>query len=142
MFKLIKFLFIAAFILGGWALAAASLHVVRTPAPEGRWWLPVQIQFMTKSEMGWKDTWVDTTKWTEADLAWHPDVVKRLDQTGRDFIVKQVKDRPAPAIPAETFPVSTPAKDVPDTAKDPKASPPVADDGKAKPRSIFDFSGK
>ena len=29
MFKLLKWTFIVAFIFGGWALAAASLHVVR-----------------------------------------------------------------------------------------------------------------
>ena len=29
--KLCKFVFLAAFVLGGWALAAASLHVVRHP---------------------------------------------------------------------------------------------------------------
>jgi hypothetical protein len=40
-FKLFKYLFLFAFIFGGWALAAASLHVVRAPVPADKpSWLP------------------------------------------------------------------------------------------------------
>ena len=67
-FKLCKFVFMVAFIFGGWTLAAASLHVVH--APGSMLWnkVPYNVRVVPKSNLNFKDTFVDTTKWTVADL--------------------------------------------------------------------------
>src|SRR5690606_24767307 len=58
--------------LGGWALAAASLYVVRTPEritvlPRDR------VEFLAIHKV-----FVDTRQWELADVADHPAVVRRL----------------------------------------------------------------
>lgn len=58
--------------LGGWALSAASLYVIRTPEkisilPRDR------VEFLSLHK-----TFVDTRNWQMADAAAHPAVVRRL----------------------------------------------------------------
>jgi hypothetical protein len=126
-FKLFKYTFLLAFIFGGWALAAASLHVVRAPGTMVYGYLPANVQVMTKNALTFKDTWVDTTKWTVADVDSHPDFVGRLEQTNKADLVKQAKMTPAPAdtTSADTTPVPSKTVEVPAPA--PRAG------------SIFDF---
>jgi hypothetical protein len=71
---------------GGWALAGAALHVVRTQD---------KIAVIPKSRLGWTDTYVDLRQWTTADLPKHPDVVERLKDTGHDDLLKTVGDTKA-----------------------------------------------
>jgi hypothetical protein len=62
---------VVVLLLGGWGLAAAAVHVIRVPGQS----FPVVI---TKEHLGYKDTYIDTRKWTVSDDAAHPAVVSRL----------------------------------------------------------------
>ncbi|HSI32899.1 MAG: hypothetical protein ACAI43_10045 [Phycisphaerae bacterium] len=94
MFKVFKYLFLFAFIFGGWALASLSLHVVRTPVPADKpSWLPVWVELVPKSHMTFSQTWVDATKWTANDLAVNADIAARLYPATRDGVVKTATAR-------------------------------------------------
>lgn len=70
-------LFLVAFLLGGWALAASAVQVVRTQGT-----CPLScIKFMPKDHLTYRGTWVDTTKWTAADVAAHPRIAEKLHLT-------------------------------------------------------------
>ncbi len=126
--KFLGYLFLLAFMFGGWTLAAASLHVVRTPATSK--YIPVNLHFVTKNHLTFKDTWVDTTKWNLADLSSHEEFAARLAQAGQ---LDLVKDLPAPA------PVTrNDAKEIAPSTSDPKKAEP-SKTGEKKPTSIFDF---
>jgi hypothetical protein len=86
--KFFKYVFILAFVFGGWVLAAASLHVVR--APSTHQYCPVNIQLVTKDRLTFKDTWVDLTRWTAADVVTHRDVVARLEEAGKIKLLQHV----------------------------------------------------
>jgi hypothetical protein len=70
-------LLVTVLFFGAWALAGAALHVVRVPGPEK------QIIVIPKNQLGYEDTYVDTTAWTLDDAARHPQVVRRLIETGK-----------------------------------------------------------
>jgi hypothetical protein len=55
--------------LGGWGLAALSLHVIRTPD---------RIGLIPKDRLGFADTYVDARAWKLDDLSNHPELVKRV----------------------------------------------------------------
>jgi hypothetical protein len=55
--------------LGGWGLAALSLHVVRTPE---------KIGLIPKDRLGFTDTFVDARKWTLSDASAHPELIRRV----------------------------------------------------------------
>jgi hypothetical protein len=78
-FRLLVFLL----LVGGWGLAALSLHVVRTPGQ-------IPITLVTKHRLGIFDTWVDTTKWTLADVSKHPAVVEQLVRSGKIEAIRHV----------------------------------------------------
>ena len=80
--------FVLVLLLGGWGLAALSLHVVRTPGKIET--IPVTI--VTKDKLGVTDIYVDTTKWTLDDVAKHPAVVERLLESGKADTLKHVVD--------------------------------------------------
>lgn len=82
MFKL----FVLFLLVGGWALAAASLHVVRTPAN----FLTVTV--IPKDELSFADTYVDTREWTMDDVPKHNDLVCRLLATGNADVLAHVVD--------------------------------------------------
>src|SRR5437762_10191721 len=70
-------LIIFVLLIGGWALAAMSLYVVRTPE---------KIGIVTKSSLDWHEltnTYVDTRNWTLDDVANHPTIVERLIRAGK-----------------------------------------------------------
>ena len=126
MFKLIKFLFVTAFIFGGWALASLSLHVVRAPVPGDKLsWLPGWVEFVPKSHMTWKETWVDTTKWTANDMADHPDIVAKLYPKTREAVAAAAAARGIAVPDSATTPVTAPVDSSPVPAE--------------KSKSIFDF---
>lgn len=159
LYKLCKLVFLVAFIFGGWVLAAASLHVVR--APGSILWnkVPLNIQLVPKNTLTFKQTFVDTTKWTVADVKAHPDFVERLHQVNKDDLIKEAEGRPDPAqATASTVtpslsssatlekhavdPSSTPTPRASETQVTPpvSATPATPTEEKPKPKSIFDFS--
>ena len=143
-FKLCKFVFLVAFIFGGWALAAASLHVVH--APGSMLWnkVPINIRVVPKTNLTFKGTFVDTTKWTVADLDAHPEFVARLQQANRTCLIEQAERTPAPsqatasAMTQNHQPQPAPAPAY--TSEDEHPAPPTPAQEKPKPKSIFDFS--
>jgi hypothetical protein len=135
--KLMKFVLIVAFVFGGWALAAASLHVVRAPGTMCRGVIPANLQIIPKNTLTYKDTFVDTTKWSSADVAAHPVFVDRLQQTNKMELIKQAMEKPAPSeAQASAAPQGTPAVSI-----DKAPTAPVAPAAPAPPaqKSIFDF---
>jgi hypothetical protein len=132
--KLFKFAFIVAFVFGGWALAAASLHVVRAPGSMCRGYIPLNVQLVPKNALTFRDTYVDTTKWSSADVANHPAFVDRLKGANTMELIQEAMNRPSPS---ETQASATPPRNVPAVSSEPAPAPAPA----APPqKSIFDFS--
>lgn len=77
----LKTLFIL-FCLGGWALAAATLHVVRTP--DGT------IGIIPKNHLSLYDTYVDVRAWTAKDLTGHEELLKRLQAADKLHWIKHL----------------------------------------------------
>jgi hypothetical protein len=70
---------VALLLLGGWGLAALSLHLVRgTDASGGARWLLVP-----KDRLSAWNTFTDVRNWTLADVGRNPEVVKRLIALGK-----------------------------------------------------------
>ena len=143
--KMMKFVVIVAILFGGWALAAASLHVVRAPGTMAWGKIPLNVQLIPKNALTFRETYVDTTKWSVADVEAHRSFVDRLYQVKKQELVKQAEETPAPAHAktpqsAGETPVSL-QSDLPvstTVAEAPKAASSTAK--KAEPTSIFDFS--
>lgn len=70
-------------MLGGWSLAALSLHVVRTPGC---------IDLITKQSLDYRDTWADTRTWTMADVPKHAALVSRVLATGNADLLSHLLD--------------------------------------------------
>jgi hypothetical protein len=66
-------LIVTLLLLGGWALAASAVHVVRTGDS------PLIIP---KDRLGMRDTYVNVAAWSADDVASHPLVSRRLIATG------------------------------------------------------------
>src|SRR4051812_6189063 len=96
-FKVFKFLFLVGFVFGGWALAASSLHVVRAPGSMLWGKVPLNVQFVPKNNLTFKDTWIDTTRWSVADVESHPDFVQRLKQANKLGLIENAEKTPSPA---------------------------------------------
>ncbi|MBC7782764.1 MAG: hypothetical protein H7144_02910 [Burkholderiales bacterium] len=73
-------------LLAGWAVAIASLHVVRTP--------DAVIGVIPKNRLGFADSYVDVRTWTAADAAAHPDLLRRLIATDKTHWLKHVGTAP------------------------------------------------
>ena len=82
MFKLL----VLIMLLGGWVLAATSLHVVRTPSGM------LGVSVVTKNDLAFEDTYVDTRAWTIADVPAHRDLVRRLIATNKTDVLNHVAD--------------------------------------------------
>lgn len=125
--KLLKFVIVVALVFGGWALAAASLHVVRAPGTMAFGYVPFKLQLITKNAITFRETYVDTTKWSVVDADAHKDFVNRLDQVNKSDLVAHVK----------------PAADAHASAAKPaevqKTAPQAASTETAQ-KSIFDFN--
>lgn len=74
MLKILK-LILAGFVLSGWLLAVAALHVLVLPG-----W---NFGLVPKDHLSFTDTYVDARNWTAADAAQHPALIKRLIEAGR-----------------------------------------------------------
>jgi hypothetical protein len=74
-------LIVLVLLLGGWSVAALSLHVIRG---QGR------VVVIPKKSLDYHDIYVDTTKWTLNDVATHPNVVNRLIQNGKADLLQHV----------------------------------------------------
>lgn len=81
--KTIIRLIVLVLIVGGWGLAAAALHVVRTPST---------ITVVPKNRLGLRDTYVDTRSWTMEDVVKHADVTRRLIALGKADLLGNVAD--------------------------------------------------
>lgn len=76
-------LFVLALFVGGWALAAAALHVVVVPgdgesAVAGDW----KVLVLPKNRMTFQDTWADTRAWDAGEARQHDDLIARLVEAG------------------------------------------------------------
>jgi hypothetical protein len=90
-------LLVAAMLVGGWGLAALSLHVVRSPgSPQ---WLG-RITLLPKDRITWRQTWVDTTKWTSVDLVRNAAVVERIHKAQKDNVLRHVSGAVEPVAPS------------------------------------------
>src|SRR3954462_15565069 len=74
-------LIVLVLLVSGWAVAAASLHVVR----DGN-----RVIVIPKQRLQMREIYVDTTKWTLDDVARHPAVVQRLIETGKVDVLQHV----------------------------------------------------
>ena len=82
--KTILRLFVFGLVVAGWALAALSLHVVRTPGA------PKEFIVVPKNRLHYLDTYVDTRAWTIDDVSNHPAVAQRLIDTGKTAALSHV----------------------------------------------------
>lgn len=135
--KVLKFAFIVAFVFGGWALAAASLHVVRAPGSMCWGYIPANIQIVPKNALSFRETLVDTTKWSSADVVNHPVFVDRLHQANKMELVKEAMERPSPA---DTTASAVPQHETPTVNAAPMPTPAPAAPAAPPQKSIFDFS--
>ena len=137
--KVLKFVLIVAFVFGGWTLAAASLHIVRAPGSMCWGYIPTNIQIVPKNALSFKETWVDTTKWSSADVANHPVFVDRLHQANKMELVQKAMATPSPA---DTTASAAPQPGTPAVTPAPSPTPTPAPSAPAAPpqKSIFDFS--
>jgi hypothetical protein len=71
--------------VSGWSLAAAALHVVRAPDPKDAQASVWRV--FPKSELSLWDTYADLRTWKFDDLSDHPDLVKRLKETGNSRLL-------------------------------------------------------
>lgn len=104
--KFLKYVFLLAFVFGGWVLAASSLHVVRAPGADGWGYVTLQVRLVPKNTLTFTDTWVDLTKWNAGDLAAHQNVRERLVQAGKGEWLAEAAARPVPAAPTVVQPVA------------------------------------
>jgi len=74
-------LIVLVLLLGGWTVAALSLHVIRDDK---------RIVVIPKQRLDYHDTYVDTSKWTLDDVGKHPAVVMRLIETGKTDVLAHV----------------------------------------------------
>jgi len=55
-------LLVALLLIGGWSLAALSLHAIVAPGS------PARVILVPKNHLGIADTYVDTRHWTVGDV--------------------------------------------------------------------------
>jgi hypothetical protein len=88
MFRLVVFVL----LVGGWALAASALHVVRTDATGSR-----EFILVPKNRIGIEDTYVDTRAWTIDDVPNHKGVVDRMIETQKYMAIAHVTGEKEPS---------------------------------------------
>ncbi|MGB7157892.1 MAG: hypothetical protein WBD40_07485 [Tepidisphaeraceae bacterium] len=131
MFRLLVFVL----FVGGWGLAATSLHVIRTPQA------PREFIIVPKNRIGITDTYVDTRAWTLDDVSNHPGVVRRLIETEKYTALAHVTGETEPAQVQQKLTdamMRGPQPKVEATTAPPKskpASPPEAKSSKRKVNS-------
>lgn len=88
LFRLVVFLL----LIGGWGLAAMSLHIVRTPGTASREFIVVP-----KNRLGFGDTYVDARGWTLDDVWAHRSVIGRMIETEKYMALAHVTGETEPA---------------------------------------------
>ena len=88
LFRLIVFVL----LVGGWALAASALHLVRTSGSASREFIVVP-----KNRISIEDTYVDTRTWTLDDVPNHKGVVGRMIDTQKYMAIAHVTGETEPA---------------------------------------------
>ena len=83
-FRLIAF----CLLVGGWALASASLYLVRSPG--GKFEQIGKLALVPKDHLTYRDTYVDTRHWSSGDLEKHACVVARLNTLHRGDLLQHV----------------------------------------------------
>jgi hypothetical protein len=73
--KIFKALVFVLFV-GGWTLASSAIYAVRVPNSK----IPV---FMTKNQLAFKDTYVDTRAWNLTEDRNHPEFLSRVIQLNK-----------------------------------------------------------
>src|ERR1041385_8641149 len=81
-------LLVLGLLVGGWALASSSLYLVRSPG--GRFEKIGHLALIPKDHLTYRDTYVDTRRWTPDDLAQHACVVARINSTHHGDLLKHV----------------------------------------------------
>src|SRR4051812_40401586 len=79
-------------LVGGWTLASAALHVVRTPG---------HVIMLPKNRLGFHDTYVDTRRWTIQNVRQHADVSARIVQVGKGELLSHAVDNTAGDVQAQ-----------------------------------------
>ena len=82
-------LFVAALLIGGWSMAAMSVHVVQTQSG---------FRVVTKNELGIADTFVDARRWSRADEEAHTTLYARLRQLDKTDILQDRGENVEPLI--------------------------------------------
>ena len=90
MFKFFFFVLLAA----GWVIAAASLHVVRTPTNL------LTVTILPKDQLTFADTYVDTRTWSANDLSKHPAFVRRVIASNKIDALSHLTDAKSQRDPA------------------------------------------
>lgn len=84
-FSLLRFgwrLLVLALLAGGWALAAAALHVVVVPQSADSAEDGFRVLLLPKNRMSFRDSYADTRTWSAQDIAAHEALVARLIEAG------------------------------------------------------------
>ena len=81
-------LLVLGLLVGGWALASSSLYLVRSPG--GHFEQVGNLALIPKDHLTFRDTYVDTRKWTAEDLEKHACAVARINATHHGDLLKHV----------------------------------------------------
>jgi len=87
-------LFVVVLLLGGWALAAAALHLLITPGPIP--WLGGAM-LVPKDHLSYRETFADVRKWNAGDLVSHPAITSRLQQLHKTELLDRIERVTTPA---------------------------------------------
>jgi hypothetical protein len=104
--KIVFRLFVLALLVGGWALAAAALHLLVAPGSVP--WLG-DVIVMPKDHLGYRETFADVRKWTATDLATHPAIANRLQSLRKTDVLDRIERNTNPS-PITSPPTTQPTE--------------------------------
>jgi hypothetical protein len=144
--RLLK-LVVVLVMIGGWPLALAAIHVVRTPGqlPAIGSMLPEwgTVHVFTKQRLGFRQTFADTRTWTIDDVLAKPTLTSRMVELGMtsELAPAGTPDQIAAALRGDVKP--TPAVDPFKAAKPMELTHPVlvpTTQPDQRSKGIFDFN--
>jgi hypothetical protein len=77
-------------MISGWAVAALSVYVIRTPDPTDP--QKSKLIVVPKNRLDFNDTYVDARTWTIADVPTHPIIIMRVLETDKQDEMKYLAD--------------------------------------------------
>ncbi len=77
--SLFKLIILILFVVG-WALAAGAVHIICTRKPDGS---GMRVILVPKDRIRYENTYADIRNWTLNDVAAHPNLTRRLIDTGK-----------------------------------------------------------